>query len=217
MVRRLDNSAAQAHHLVDLLPRLELTIGQVAHLTDLTVRQISYWTNKGFLAATNPKKRLYDFKALRKAILMREALTHGYALAEAASLAEQTFALEQANERALREMSPQELEPYVRAKIEELEELCRRVKRALPAAQSGEDLRRSYQLIARLELLSLFERNPGARDTAQWLARQVGRDVTVIEEVLERLVQERYIQRIERGARVIYQRPQTLAPSKERP
>lgn len=73
----------------ELLPRLELTIGQLARLADLSVRQVSYWTAKGILSPSNQRKRVYGADALRKALLIREAREQGIGLAEATRVAEE--------------------------------------------------------------------------------------------------------------------------------
>src|SRR5262245_66188190 len=71
-----------------LLPKLELTIGQVAQLSGLSVRQVAYWTTKGILEATNPKKRIYRSDALRKAILLKQCLDQGLSLKDAVEATE---------------------------------------------------------------------------------------------------------------------------------
>src|SRR5262249_13371018 len=75
-----------------LLPKLELTIGQLASLSGLTVRQVAYWTSKGILEATNPKKRIYRAEALHRAILLRQCLDQGLSLKDAVDATEEYLA-----------------------------------------------------------------------------------------------------------------------------
>src|SRR5205814_1538805 len=52
-------------------------------LSGLTVRQVAYWTSKGILEATNPKKRIYRADALHKTILLKQCLDQGLSLKDA--------------------------------------------------------------------------------------------------------------------------------------
>jgi DNA-binding transcriptional MerR regulator len=73
-------------HLVE---RLRLSIGDAARVTGVSVRQLSYWTKKGLVRALGSSgKKRYDFLALERIALIKRHLTEGYALTEAARLAE---------------------------------------------------------------------------------------------------------------------------------
>ncbi len=73
----------------ELLRKLHLTIGQVAEMTGLSIRQISYWTGKGIIGASNPKRRLYDYQAVEKALAIKYGLDDGLSLSEATLEAEE--------------------------------------------------------------------------------------------------------------------------------
>jgi len=64
-----------------LLERLELGIGQAAHLCGVSIRQLSYWTDKGIIKPSERGgSRTYDYAAIEKVCLIRQGLDHGYSL-----------------------------------------------------------------------------------------------------------------------------------------
>jgi DNA-binding transcriptional MerR regulator len=78
-----------------LVERLRLSIGEAARVTGVSVRQLSYWTNKGLVRASGtPGKKRYDFRALERIAQIKRHLSEGYALAEAARLAEHALSRE---------------------------------------------------------------------------------------------------------------------------
>ena len=72
-----------------LLERLELGIGQAAHLCGVSIRQLSYWTDKGIIKPSERGgSRTYDYAAIEKVCLIKQGLDHGYSLEGAAAEAE---------------------------------------------------------------------------------------------------------------------------------
>jgi DNA-binding transcriptional MerR regulator len=68
-----------------LLDKLRLSIGEAARVTGVSVRQLSYWTQKGLVRALgSPGKKRYDFRALERIALIKRNLNEGYALVDAA-------------------------------------------------------------------------------------------------------------------------------------
>lgn len=68
-----------------LLDKLRLSVGEAARITGVSVRQLSYWTQKGLVRALgSPGKKRYDFRALERIALIKRHLNEGYPLAEAA-------------------------------------------------------------------------------------------------------------------------------------
>ena len=54
----------------ELMERLRLGIGQAAALCDVSIRQLSYWTDKGIITPVDEEKnRSYDYMALEKVAL----------------------------------------------------------------------------------------------------------------------------------------------------
>src|SRR5438552_14004073 len=68
-----------------LLDKLRLSVGEAARVTGVSVRQLSYWTQKGLVRALGtPTKRLYDFRSLERIALIKQHLAEGYPLEQAA-------------------------------------------------------------------------------------------------------------------------------------
>ena len=71
-------SAVRPVDLSKLLERLELGIGQAAHLCGVSIRQLSYWTDKGIIQPSDRSgSRTYDYRAIEKVCLIRQALDQG--------------------------------------------------------------------------------------------------------------------------------------------
>ena len=188
-----------------IVRNLELTIGQVARLADVSVRQIAYWTDKGILTASNPRKRIYDYDALQKAILISQHLKQGESLHDALEQVESSLVLKQAENQTLADLNEDRLVYYMLSKLDDIEEMCRRLRARLPALRQNGNLREAHAMLTKLEVLSFFAQNPTSRDTAQWLAVQLGRDVALVTQALEELTQSNVIEKTQRGARTFYQ------------
>ena len=95
----------------ELMERLRLGIGQAASLCDVSIRQLSYWTDKGIITPVDEEKnRSYDFASLEKVALIKQALDQGYSLEGAVAEAE-TFLKRRDQERQrIEEMSDFEIE-----------------------------------------------------------------------------------------------------------
>ena len=67
--------------LSDLLTRLRLGIGQAASLCGVSIRQLSYWTDKGIVQPVDEDRtRNYDYPAIEKITLIKQALDQGFSL-----------------------------------------------------------------------------------------------------------------------------------------
>jgi DNA-binding transcriptional MerR regulator len=71
----------------DFLCKLIVGIGEVSHITNIPVRQIRYWEDKGIIKSLTEeegKNRRYDYVNIKKLLLIKLYLDEGYTL-EAAS------------------------------------------------------------------------------------------------------------------------------------
>ena len=76
--RERPSSSVRPVDLSKLLERLELGIGQAAQLCGVSIRQLSYWTDKGIIQpADEGASRTYDYHAIEKVCLIKQALDHG--------------------------------------------------------------------------------------------------------------------------------------------
>jgi len=82
----------------ELLQGLKLTTGKAAEFCDISRRQLCYWTDKGIIDTLedegesdvddNGARRVYDFTALRKVLLIKQLLEMGRGLKRATREAE---------------------------------------------------------------------------------------------------------------------------------
>ena len=73
--------------LVDRLDRIELSLGQVCQLADISKMQLDYWTNKAQIPTKGRKQRLYDIDAVETVLLIKQAKDKGLNLTAAISAA----------------------------------------------------------------------------------------------------------------------------------
>lgn len=67
----------------DFLDKVIVGIGEVSQITDIPTRQIRYWEDKGIITSLTEeegKNRRYDYKNIKKMILIKELLEEGYTL-----------------------------------------------------------------------------------------------------------------------------------------
>lgn len=67
----------------DFLDNLVVGIGEVAQITGIPTRKIRYWEDKGIvtsLTGEEGKNRRYDYKNIKKILLIKELLDEGYTL-----------------------------------------------------------------------------------------------------------------------------------------
>lgn len=67
----------------DFLDKLVVGIGEVSQITGIPTRQIRYWEEKGIITSLTEeegKNRRYDYKNIKKMLLVKELLDEGYTL-----------------------------------------------------------------------------------------------------------------------------------------
>ncbi|MDY3547100.1 MerR family transcriptional regulator [Riemerella anatipestifer] len=67
----------------DFLEKLVVGIGEVSQITGIPTRQIRYWEDKGIIISLTEeegKNRRYDYKNIKKMLLIKELLDEGYTL-----------------------------------------------------------------------------------------------------------------------------------------
>jgi len=67
----------------DFLNKLIVGIGEVAQITGIPTRQIRYWEEKGIIRSLTEeegKNRRYDYRNIKKILLVKELLDEGYTL-----------------------------------------------------------------------------------------------------------------------------------------
>ena len=67
----------------EFLEKLVVGIGEVSQITGIPTRQIRYWEDKGIIKSLTEeegKNRRYDYKNIKKMLLIKELLDEGYTL-----------------------------------------------------------------------------------------------------------------------------------------
>jgi DNA-binding transcriptional MerR regulator len=67
----------------NFLEKLVVGIGEVSQITEIPTRQIRYWEEKKIIESLNEKEgknRKYDYKNIKKMLLIKELLDEGYTL-----------------------------------------------------------------------------------------------------------------------------------------
>ena len=141
-----------------LLDKLRLSVGEAARVTGVSVRQLSYWTQKGLVRALGtPGKKRYDFPALERIALIKRYLNEGYPLVESAQEADRW---QHATRAASLTEEPQQV---IAQHLAELEELVNYLRRRLAQGAPQSQLAQTASRLSRLDLAALFEEHPPLR------------------------------------------------------
>jgi DNA-binding transcriptional MerR regulator len=134
-----------------LLDKLRLSIGEAARVTGVSVRQLSYWTQKGLVRASGaPGKKRYDFRSLERIVLIKRHLNEGYGLEDAAHEAD----------LALRQGTAEEPQQVIAQRLAELEELVGYLRRRLAQGVPQAQLALTASKLSALDISGLVEDPP---------------------------------------------------------
>jgi DNA-binding transcriptional MerR regulator len=196
--RERSSSVVRPVDLTQLLERLELGIGQAAQLCGVSIRQLSYWTDKGIIEPSDQGgSRTYDYSAIQKVCLIKQALDHGYALEGAVAEAEAFLDRQGREERERLEMEETELRKLVLARADRLHQFADRIRRGLRTYRVSGDLGRLVASVNGLEkLIAFLEANPYTVNTARQIALRVGRESEQVQKELDLLEERRFVQKI---------------------
>jgi DNA-binding transcriptional MerR regulator len=64
-----------------LLKQMAVTIGEVAKITDIPIRKLRYWEDKGYIKSVDEQAhttRRFDYYMIKKVVLMKELIEDGY-------------------------------------------------------------------------------------------------------------------------------------------
>ena len=198
VARERGQTSVRPVDLSKLLERLELGIGQAAHLCGVSIRQLSYWTDKGLIQPRGGGgSRTYDYPAIEKVCLIKQALDQGYSLEGGVAEAESFLGRQRRDREQLEETSADDLRKLVAARSERLGQLADRIRRGLRTYRVSGDLGRMAASLTGLEkLIAFLESNPYTVNTARQIALRVGREAEVVQKELNLLEERRFIQKI---------------------
>ncbi len=191
----------------ELLRKVNLTVGQVAAMTGLSVRQISYWTSKGIISATNPKKRIYGYAAVEKALLIKRGLDDGLSLAEAVDEAEERLRQRREDHSQLGRLNHGSTASYLMSRLGDLDELADKLRQQIQTLDHNGRDRERRLAVTKLEVVDLLAQNPYTRDTASRIATRLGRAIDLVSMALDELAEERAVEKVRQGDRIICQLP----------
>ncbi len=191
-------SSVRPVDLSKLLERLELGIGQAAQLCGVSIRQLSYWTDKGIIEPSERGgSRTYDYQAIEKVCLIKQALDQGYSLEGAVQEAEAFLDHRNSEREKLSALPEADLRKLVLARADGLGHFADRIRRGLRTYRVSGDLGRLVASVSGLEkLIAFLEANPYTVNTARQIALRVGREAERVQEELDLLEQRRFVQRI---------------------
>ena len=184
--------------LSELLERLELGIGQAARLCGVSIRQLSYWTDKGVIKPIERgSSRTYDYAAIVKVCLIKQGLDRGYSLEGAVAEAEAFLERQAKQQQELAAVPEVDLRKRLLEREERLRGFADRIRRGLRTYRVSGDLGRLVASVSGLEkLIAFLESNPYTVNTARQIALRVGREADSVQQELELLEQRRFVQKI---------------------
>jgi DNA-binding transcriptional MerR regulator len=196
--RERTSSFVRPIDLSRLLERLQLGIGQAAQLCGVSIRQLSYWTDKGIIEPTDEGgTRSYDYGAIEKVCFIKQALDQGYSLEGAVAEAEAFLSRRKKERGKLESIDEVELRKLVLERADKLHQFADRIRRGLRTYRVSGDLGRLVSSVDGLEkLIAFFESNPYTVNTARQIALRVGREGEQVQKELELLEERRFVQKI---------------------
>lgn len=182
----------------ELMERLRLGIGQAAALCDVSIRQLSYWTDKGIITPVDEEKnRCYDFLALEKVALIKQALDQGYSLEGAVAEADSFLKRRDQERQRIEEMTDFEIEQFVLNQVGQLQGVAEKIRREIRTYRVSGQLQGVATSLGGVDrLISFFEANPYTVNTARQIAIRLGREMSEVERELQLLEQKHFIQKI---------------------
>ncbi len=163
----------------EALSRLWLNATDAARVCGVTVRQLTYWTDKGIIPTHPRGARTYGVSALEKVIAIKRAMLKGHTLEKAARLVEQAS---QSASDATTENLPAP-EAYLEALIAALAN-CRS---ELPAYLALSAFKRKLTLLGDLDLGSLLAQAECREEAASLVAARLNEASQMLDAVLASL------------------------------
>ena len=146
----------------ELLQGLRLTTGKAAQFSGVSRRQLCYWTDTGIVSSVegdedeeddnsgNSNRRTYDFDALHRVLLIKQALERSSGLRRAAKEVEKYLSERRRNGNELEASIEQKREEFLTEQADLLEGVVNEVQQLLPRLK---DRSRVLELYSALEWL----------------------------------------------------------------
>lgn len=153
----------------ELLLGLKLTTGKAAEFCDISRRQLCYWTDKGIIETIEGDgetdelgedgiRRVYDFTALRKVLLIKQLLEQGRGLKRATREVE-SYLQQREDEELEADADRRTREDALQRHTQRLEELAEQVRMGVQRGRvPPAELRRlAHEVLGFMELLTYDE------------------------------------------------------------
>jgi DNA-binding transcriptional MerR regulator len=144
----------------ELLKGLKLTTGKAAQFAGVSRRQLCYWTDTGIVsslegddpedAGDDSSRRSYDFEALHKVLLIKQALEQNSGLRRAAKEVDRHVGERRRNAEGLLNSIEQKREAFLTEQADKLEGVVGQVQQLLPRLK---DRGRVFELYCALDWL----------------------------------------------------------------
>ena len=131
----------------ELLKGLKLTTGKAAQFAGVSRRQLCYWTDTGIVSSIdsddgdddgdNASRRTYDFDALYRVLLIKQALEHSSGLRRAARDVERYVAERRRNGDELATSIEQKREEFLTEQADHLDIIVNQIQQLLPRLKDG--------------------------------------------------------------------------------
>jgi len=131
----------------ELLKGLKLTTGKAAQFAGVSRRQLCYWTDTGIVASMDSddgdddgdsaSRRTYDFDALYRVLLIKQALEHSSGLRRAARDVERYVAERRRNGDELATSIEQKREEFLTEQADHLDIIVNQIQQLLPRLKDG--------------------------------------------------------------------------------
>jgi len=140
----------------ELLTGLKLTTGKAAQFAGVSRRQLCYWTDTGIVTAVegddedddgNSSRRTYDFDALHRVLLIRQALEQSSGLRRAARDVERHVADRRRRAEELEASIEQKREEFLTEQADRLDSLVGQAQQLLPRLKDRERVLELYEAL----------------------------------------------------------------------
>lgn len=162
----------------ELLQRLSLNATDAARVCGVTVRQLTYWTDKGIIEGGSTEGRSYDIKALAKALSIKRAMLQGYPLEKAALLVE---------EKGVDELAGREVEVPDPSYIASLIAHAAAFRRCLQLYLAVARLRAAASQLASFDVASLYDAGSEENSVASKMAMRIDEVATLVDSTVRDL------------------------------
>jgi DNA-binding transcriptional MerR regulator len=131
----------------ELLKGLRLTTGKAAQFAGVSRRQLCYWTDTGIVSSIDgddaddgdtASRRTYDFAALYRVLLIKQALEHSSGLRRAARDVERYVAERRRNGDELATSIEQKREEFLTEQADRLDTIVNQIQQLLPRIKDGD-------------------------------------------------------------------------------